>query len=343
MYFISVLRVGSTNHTNKENSMERYIGKSKVSAMGMGCWAIGGPFFWEDTPLGWGDVDDKESIAAIHSCLDHGVNFFDTANIYGAGHSEVVLGKALKGKRDQVFIATKFGSIFNEDTKMVTGGSAEPADIRSQTEDSLRRLDMDYIDLMLFHFNDHPADESLAVRETLEDLVKEGKIRSYGWSTDFADRVQAFAEGEHCIATEFQMNVIQDNAEVMDLVEKYNQAGIARGPLAMGLLSGKYKRDTQLGDNDVRGTKSPDWMTLFTDGKPNSAEMDKIDAVREILSSGGRSLVQGALAWHWGRSDKLIPIPGIRTVKQAEENCAAMDFGPLSKSQISEIDSILGR
>jgi aryl-alcohol dehydrogenase-like predicted oxidoreductase len=106
--------------------MKRKLGHSniEISAMSMGCWAIGGPFWADETPLGWGEVDDDESIRAIHTCLDLGVNLFDTASVYGAGHSECVLGKALKGRRDQAVIVTKFGPVFDEATRQVTGGDA---------------------------------------------------------------------------------------------------------------------------------------------------------------------------------------------------------------------------
>ena len=325
--------------------MNRILGRSgiEISAMGMGCWAIGGPFWGGETPLGWGKVDDDESIRAIQTCIDLGVNFFDTANVYGAGHSEYVLGRAFTGRRDQVIIATKFGATFDEETKQATGGDASPAGIRAACEDSLRRLNTDYIDLYQFHFNDHPVSEAGDVRDTLDALVTEGKIRTYGWSTDFPDRARYFAAAHNCSAIQLQLNVISDNPEMIAVCEEFDLAAINRGPLAMGLLTGKYNPDTQLGADDVRGTKSPEWMQFFQDGKPTPEWMDKIAAIREILTSEGRTLAQGALAWLWGRSEKTIPIPGIRTTAQAEENCQAMQFGPLTPAQMKEIEQILGK
>jgi aryl-alcohol dehydrogenase-like predicted oxidoreductase len=109
--------------------MNRKLGRSgiEISALGMGCWAIGGPFWSGETPLGWGEVDDNESIRAVHAALDHGVNFFDTANVYGAGHSERVLAKAFAGMRSKVVIATKFNAVFDENTRQVTGSDSSPA------------------------------------------------------------------------------------------------------------------------------------------------------------------------------------------------------------------------
>ncbi|MBO9371650.1 MAG: aldo/keto reductase [Chloroflexi bacterium] len=325
--------------------MKRTLGRSgiEVSALGLGCWAIGGPFWAGETPLGWGEVDDNESIRAIHAALDLGINFFDTANVYGAGHSERILGRALAGRRSQVVIATKFNAVFDEKTRQVIGADASPEGIRRACEDSLRRLNTDYIDLYQFHDNGYPADQAGPVRETLEELVKEGKIRFYGWSTDFPDRAEVFAQGPHCTAIQFQLNVLDDNPAVIALCEKYNLAAINRGPLAMGLLTGKYTLQTRVSADDVRGEKSPEWMRYFRDGRPNPEWLAKVEALREILTSGGRTLAQGALAWLWARSPQNIPIPGFRTVAQVQENAAAMPFGPLTPEQMGEIDAILGR
>jgi len=326
-------------------SMKRKLGRSGIetSALGMGCWAIGGPFWREDTPVGWGPVDDAESMRAIHACIDLGVNFFDTANVYGAGHSERVLGKALAGKRDQVVIATKFGNLFDEATRKITGQDASPDGIRQACQDSLKRLGTDFIDLLQFHTGEYSPDGAVEVRETLEELVRAGKIRAYGWSTDNPDLARIFAQGPNCTAAQFQMNVLEDAPLMLDVCQEFDLAGINRGPLAMGLLTGKYTPTTQLGSEDVRGTLSPEWMKYFKDGRPNPEWYRKLESVREVLTSGGRSLAQGALAWLWARSECTLPIPGIRTVAQAEENCKALTFGPLDPNQMQEIARLLGR
>lgn len=323
---------------------KRKLGRSniEVSALGMGCWAIGGPFWAGETPLGWGEVDDAESARAIHAALAMGVTFFDTANVYGAGHSERVLGAALAGRRDQVVIATKFNAVFDETTRQVTGGDPSPAGIRKACENSLRRLNTDYIDLLQFHDNGYPAELALPVRETLEELVQEGRIRAYGWSTDFPDRAQVFAGGAHCTAIQLQLNVLDDNPAVIALCEQHNLAAINRGPLAMGLLTGKYTAETKPSADDVRGEKSPSWMKYFKDGRPSAAWLAKRDAIREVLTTGGRTVAQGALGWLWARSPQTIPIPGFRTAKQVEENAAALAFGALKPEQMSEIAALLG-
>ena len=326
-------------------SMKRTLGRSgiEVSALGMGCWAIGGPFWAGTTPNGWGEVDDEESIRAIHAALDIGVNLFDTANVYGAGHSERVLARAFVGRRSQVVIATKFNAVFVEITRQVTGSDTSPAGIRKACEDSLRRLDTDYIDLYQFHDNGFPAEQAAPIREVLEELVQAGKIRAYGWSTDFPERAEVFAQGAHCSAVQLQLNVLDDNPAMIALCEKHNLAALNRGPLAMGLLTDKYTGKVKVAADDVRGEKSPDWMKYFKDGLPNPEWAAKRDAIRAILTSQGRSLAQGALAWNWGRSEKTLPIPGFRTVAQVQENAGAMQFGSLSQAQMSEIDKLLER
>ncbi len=324
----------------------RTIGRSgiQVSAMGLGCWAIGGPFWSGDTPAGWGEVDDHESIRAIHKGLEMGITFFDTADVYGCGHSERVLARALKGKRSGVVIATKFANVFDEATRQIIGSDASPTYIRKACEASLKRLETDTIDLYQFHDNGYDPALAGEVRDTLEALVAEGKIRAYGWSTDNPEGLKVFAQGAHCAANQHQMNVLDDAPEIVRLCEEYHLASINRGPLAMGLLTGKYTAGgTQLGIDDVRGTRAPEWMQYFKDGRPASEWMKKLDAVREILTSGGRTLSQGALGWLWARSPQTIPIPGFRLVRQVEENCAALQFGPLAPEQMQEIAMILGR
>lgn len=325
--------------------MKRILGRSgiEVSALGMGCWAIGGPFFSGETPQGWGQVDDAESTRAIHAALDHGVTFFDTANVYGAGHSERVLGAALGKKRSHVVIATKFNAVFDEATRQVSGSDSSPAGIRKACEDSLSRLGTDYIDLYQFHDNGFPAKDAQPVRDTLEELVKAGKIRAYGWSTDFVESAEFFAGGEKCTSIQLQLNVLDDNAPMIALCERHNLAAINRGPLAMGLLTGKYSNGTTVSIDDVRGQKSPDWMKYFKNGTPNPEWLAMRDAIVDILTSNGRSIAQGALAWNWGRSPLTIPIPGFRTVKQVEENAGALQFGPLLPEQMAEVEKILKR
>lgn len=309
--------------------------------MGFGAWAIGGELYAGKDAIGWGPVNDTESQRAILAAFDNGITFFDTADLYGAGHSEKIIGKTLKSVRDKVVIATKFGNAFDEATLTLTGAHASPEYMQKACEDSLRRLQTDVIDLYQFHLNDYDPALVEPVIDTLETLVSSGKIRAYGWSTDFPDRATAFLNGAHNATVQFQNNVIDSNPAMMAFCDEHDVTGINRGPLAMGLLTGKFTLGSQIGKGDVRGTEAPTWLAYFKDGKPNVEFLSKIDKIKEILSSNGRSLTQGALAWLWGKNEHNLPIPGIRTVKQAEENAKAMQFGPLTSAQIAEIDLIL--
>ena len=327
--------------------MKRVLGRSgiEVSAAGMGCWAIGGPWTYAGKAAGWSTVDDAESVRAIHAALEAEANFFDTAANYGCGYSERILGQALKGRRETAVIATKFGDRINEETKDVRpyGEPFETAPVtrymRRDLEQSLQRLGTDYIDVYQLHIWGYDIDKSVEIRSELETFVAEGKIRCYGWSTDRPDAVRAFAEGEHCSVVQQNLNIFDEVAEILDICEEQNLASINRGPLGMGVLTGKFTPTSSFPDDDVRA--KVDWFEGFADGHPNPEWLQKIEAVREILTSEGRTLAQGALAWIWGRSNRTIPIPGFKTVAQVKENAGAMQFGPLRPEQMAEIEAIL--
>jgi aryl-alcohol dehydrogenase-like predicted oxidoreductase len=301
-----------------ETTSLRTLGRSgvRVSAMGMGCWAIGGPFEFDGKPDGWGEVDDSESIRAIHRALDLGITLFDTADVYGAGHSE------RKQRRE------------------ITGVDVSAAYIRSACAASLRRLGTDSIDLYQLHVGWLAAVQADEVAETLERLCDEGLIRAYGWSTDDAECARRFVGGRGFTAVQHEINVLRDSAEIIALCEAEQLASLNRGPLAMGLLSGKFQAGSELPADDVRGSGHT-WLRYFRDRRPAPEFLAKLVAVREILTSGGRTLAQGALAWLWGRSSCTIPIPGFKNVRQVEENAGALRFGPLTASQMREIEGIL--
>lgn len=315
---------------------KRTLGRSgiEVSALGLGCWAIGGPFWKKGLPVGWGQVDDLESIRSIQRALDLGVSLFDTAAVYGCGHSEEVLGRALAGCRTNVLIATKFGQEFDPATRQVIGYNTDSAHIRWECEESLRRLDTDYIDLYQLHVKDVGAEHAVVIRETLEGLVSEGKIRFYGWSTDSPESARIFAEGKHCTSIQQQFNVMEGNTQTLALCERFNLASLNRGPLGMGLLTGKFTAETQISSDDVRSRRP----ALQAE---RQIRLEKLEKIRPMLTSGGRTLAQGALSWLWARSEKTIPIPGFKTITQVEENIGAMRFGPMADEQMQQIAALL--
>ncbi len=322
----------------------RTLGRSgiEVSPLGFGCWAIGGE--WSDPggqPLGWGKVDDDESVRAIHRALDLGVTFFDTADVYGTGHSERVLGRALGKRRADVVVATKWGNLFDEDTRTLNGQDASPDHAREALTASLARLGTDYVDLYQLHLSDAHPDQGARLRDLCEEFVSEGLIRAYAWSTDDPARAAVFAQGPHCAAVQHALNVMQDAPEMLALCEESGLASINRSPLAMGLLAGKRQGPQDTGD--IR-SRPPAWLPGFGDGSEADPQwLLRIDALKDILTSDGRTLAQGALAWIWARSPRTVPIPGFRSVAQAEQNAGAMEKGPLTAEQLTEIDQILER
>ncbi|WP_171156835.1 aldo/keto reductase [Streptomyces argyrophylli] len=323
----------------------RTLGRSgiEVSALGFGCWAIGGEHRTADgQPVGWGKVDDEESVRAVRRALDLGVTFFDTADSYGTGHSEEILAKALGKRRDDVVLATKWGNVFDADTRTLTGTDATPEYARRALTASLRRLGTDRVDLYQLHISDADPVRAAELRDACEEFVAEGLVRAYGWSTDDPARAAVFAKGPHCTAVQHTLNVLQDAPDVVALCERLELASVNRGPLAMGLLAGR--RGGPLEAGDIR-SRPPAWLPGYAaDGSGADPEwLARIDAVRSVLTSDGRSLAQGALAWLWARSPRAVPIPGFRTVAQAEENAGALAKGPLTPAQSAEIDRLLGR
>ena len=326
---------------------KRRLGRSnlEVSAMGLGCWAIGGPWDWLEAdgrkmPVGWGQVDDAESIRAIHYALDTGINFFDTAANYGCGHSERILSQAIAGRRDKVILATKFGYLVDEEHRTVTDAGDPVFRIRQECESSLRNLQTDYIDLYQFHQEDPHYDLTKAaeVRDVLETLVGEGKIRWYGWSTDNPEGARVFAQGQHCTAIQHAMHMGYDTPKMLAVCEEYDQASINRAPLGMGMLTGKFNSGTTFPDNDVRHG----WDLKAE--KP-AQRLKQIEAVRKIFADAdeARTQAQIALAWTWTRSDRTVPIPGFKTVAQVKENIQAIELGLLSNEQMKKIDEIFER
>jgi len=314
----------------------RQLGRSniEVSAIGLGCWTIGGRIWSNGQPAGWKPCDDSESVRAIYRALDLGVTFFDTADVYGCGHSERLLGKVLAGRRNKIVVSSKFGIVFDEQKREMFGEDTSAEYVRRACEASLRRLNIDTIDLYFFHISKCDLSRASEVRDALEELVCEGKIRWYGWSTDDLDAARVFARGEHCAAIQQRLNVMAGNLELLAFCEQSNLASVNRTPLIKGLLAGRFTSESQIPPDDVRRR----WN--LKDG--TEAEwLGKFRKIRDILTANGRTSAQGALAWLWARSNKTIPIPGFSTVQQVEENVGAANFGPLAEEQMREINSLL--
>ncbi len=320
---------------------ERRLGGRSTSALGVGCWAIGGPWEFDGRPAGWGEVDDEVSIRMIHTAIEAGIRLLDTADVYGAGHSERVVGRALSqlpaDVRGEVVVATKFGNQFDEMTRKGGGQDLSPAGIRAACEGSLRRLGVESIDLYQLHGGTETPSAADDVIAVLEQLVAEGKVKDFGTSVDDPAIIAAFGKSA-AISVQSQLNVFGHNPEVLTAARDQDFAVLARTPLAMGLLTGKYDLTNRPDENDVR--RDTPWWTYFDDDAM-ADWLRRLEAVREILTTDGRSLTQGALAYLWALDPAIIPLPGARTPSQVAEHAAAITFGPLPEESRTQIDTLL--
>nr|WP_240231504.1 aldo/keto reductase [Devosia sp. JXJ CY 41] len=323
-------------------NIRRTIGRSgiKASAVGLGCWAIGGPFLFDGKNDGWGDVDDAQSTRAIELALDLGGTLFDSADAYGTGHSETVLGQALAGRRAEAVIATKFGFTYDEKAKTLLAPDVSPAYIDWACAQSLRRLRTDYIDLYQIHVGDLDDDAADAAGEALERLAEQGRIRAWGWSTDDAAKAARMLKFPHFAAIQQELNVFSDGPDVLDLCACENLASLNRSPLAMGMLTGKFTQASRLAGSDVRAAGHA-WVRHFKDGRPRPEFLARVEAIRDLLTTGGRTPAQGALGWILARSPHTLPIPGFKSEAQVRENLYAIELGPLPPAVMAEIETVL--
>jgi len=313
-----------------------------VSALGIGTWALGGPFTFDGRDAGWGEVDDEESIRAVHAALDRGVTLIDTAPTYGTGHSERIVGRALAALPDaaraRVRIATKFGLRIDEESRTGGGTDVRPATIRAECDASLRRLGVDAIDLYQLHGGAESPTLAEDAVATCEDLVAAGKINYFGTGQDDDETLEIFARSPHCVAVQTQANVFGWSSRVLETARRYRLAVLARSPLAMGLLSGKYNALNRPATGDVR-LDTP-WWTYFDEGSMQDW-LRRLQSVRELLTTGGRTLVQGSLGYLWALDSAIIPLPGVRTTQQAVENTEALAFGLLPADIAEQITTLL--
>jgi aryl-alcohol dehydrogenase-like predicted oxidoreductase len=322
-------------------SQNRTLNGQNIPPLGLGCWAIGGPFYSCETPLGWGNVDDAVSLRAIDVAVDLGIRFFDTAQAYGTGHSETILGQALKS-RPAIMIGTKIGFAIDPSTKQLIGEMRATSDIVASVEQSLKRLQRDHIDIIHLHLNELSIADASPVFDCLADLRRQGKLASLGWSTDFPDRAAAFADREGFVAIQHAMNVFYRADMLIPTIEQKGLLSINRSPLAMGLLGGKHDMTTTFDAGEVRG-RTATWMDYFSDGHIRPEYAKRLFSIRELLQSGGRSLAQGAICWLWARSHTTLPIPGFRTEAQVKDLAGAIAFGPLDAGTMNEIERLIER
>jgi len=311
---------------------------TELPRIGLGCWPLSGPFYAGKRPLGYANADPIESERTLKAAYDCGVRVFDTAAVYGAGKGERLIGKILKEK--DIFIVSKIGIGFDEQSEQLSGINTNPARVIPAIDRCRARLQRDQIDLMLLHPNEVTIDESGPIFDEMEQARSLGKIKAFGWSTDFPGKIRAHTHRNGFVAVEHAMHVFFDAQAVRDVTSAAGLLGLIRSPLAMGVLSGKYVSGARIPADDVRGSYD-EYNDYFINGRANPDYLKKIAAVREILQLGGRSLTQGALCWCLAKSHNIIPLPGARTVAQVEENAAAMAFGPLPHSAVKEIGLLI--
>lgn len=308
---------------------KRVLGKSgiEVGYIGMGLWAIGGDY--------WGPTDDAESLDAIEAAIELGVTFFDTADVYGNGHSEEILGKALKGRRDKFVIATKIGwkgfdgeknrSAYDSIDKIIKG-----------VEESLRRLNTDYVDIIQNHINFREPNMEIFL-EGFERLKKDGKVRAYGVSTSDFEYLKEFNKDGNCATLQIDYSILNRTSEkdILPYCIEHNIGVIVRGALAMGILTGKFSKETQFSDGDFRQNwqKDPQQREIFY------KDLETVEKLKSICKN--KTLAQLALQFVISNPAVSVVIPGAKNRRQVEMNVSVSKLPPLSEEEKKAIDSIV--
>jgi aryl-alcohol dehydrogenase-like predicted oxidoreductase len=277
----------------------------------------------------YGQGDDEESIATIHRALELGITFLDTAEMYGRGANEELVGRAIKGKRDRYVVATKFIGAFSDRRP-----DGRPEYIKKAIEGSLQRLGTDHVDL----YYQHRVDPETPIEETvgaMAELVAAGKVRHLGLSEASAQTIRR-AHAVHPISalqSEYSLWTRDPEGEILDALRELGIGLVAYSPLGRGFLAGRFTSPDELDDDDFRKNHP-----RFT-GENLERNMRLADRVKEIARAKDATPAQVAIAWVLSRGDDVVPIPGTRHRKYLEQNAAASDL-ELTANELAELDSI---
>ena len=312
------------------------LGKSglALTRIGLGTWAIGGA----DWQFGWGSQDDRDSIATVHEALDLGINWIDTAAVYGLGHSEEIVGRAVAGRRDKLIIATKCGRLTDPGSATIVS-RLKAASVRKELEASLRRLKTDYIDLYQIHWPDPDPD----IEEGWEEIakaVREGKVRYAGVSNFNPEQMTRLLKIHPIASLQPPYSMLRRDVEkeVLPFCGANGIGVICYSPMQMGLLTGAFTREraASLPKDDVRARNA-----LFTE-PALSRSLAMVEELRPLAKKNGRSLAELAVAWVLRRAEVTAAIVGGRRPGQVAEIAAAADW-EMTPTDTAEIEALLTR
>ena len=305
----------------------RKLGGLEVSVIGYGAWGIGGAPFWNNE-------GDQKSLESIKSSFDQGINFFDTAPVYGFGHSEKLIGKALKSVRDKVILATKCGLRWDKESLGSLRKDASRKSILEEIDQSLKRLGTDWIDLYQVHWPDVETSQQETM-ETLLEIQEQGKIRFIGVSNYSAEQIKECLQYAKVVSLqpEFSLLAREIEKETIPLCIENNIGIVAYSPLASGVLTGKYDKDTKFTDWRSKGI-----IGTFT-GDGFVENIKKVDQLKAIALEEGKTCGQVAINWVLRQPGLATALVGVKNSEQMGENLKATGWQP-SKENCEKIEAV---